>query len=161
MFEAEKVLFGLFFIFSLLLSLFLFKFEIVPTSNLTQVKFEKASDLFYDYEIFRYPVRAKVLKGVLDVGINADPNILDFGELPLGSKGKKSIWLNNSEKEVKVEIKVFGEVRPFLKMSENSFELKSKESKLIKVEFYALKEGNFTGELDILIKKPKYSISLW
>jgi|GEM_PF-3830424 hypothetical protein len=161
MFRAEKILFGLFSIFFLLLLLFLFKFEIAPTSNLTQIKIEKASDLFYDYEIFRYPVRARVLKGVFDIGINANPNTLDFGELPLGSKGKKFIWLNNSEKEVKVEIKIFGEINPFLKIDEKSFELKSKESKLIQIEFYALKEGNFTGELDILIKKPKYPISLW
>ena len=161
MLEDKRVLLGIFLVFSLVLFLFLFRFRISPAQNLTQVKFEKKSDLFYEYEIFRYPVRAKVLKGVFNVGVSVDTNILDFGELPLGSKGKKTIWLNNSEeKEVKVEIIIFGEIKPFLKVEEESFVLTANEKKPIIVEFNALKEGNFTGELDILIKKPRSLFSL-
>jgi hypothetical protein len=130
------------------------------------------SDLFFSYEITKYPssveiVEAKPAQEKLTIGLTVDPWNLNFGIIPEGKNfGTRFISLSNlKEKDAKVSFKVYGNISPFVKFSNNNFLLHPNESLTIKVNFYAegAKIGNYSGEIDVIVQRPKYDFlyNLW
>ncbi len=124
---------------------------------------EKRSDLFFNYEILRYPSRAEVIplkEERMGIGIEVDPWNLNFGSIPAGNNfGKRFISLSNPQaKDVNVRFEVHGNISPFVKFSRNNFMLRAGEKERIEVYFNAssAKIGNYSGEIDVIIKVPKY-----
>jgi hypothetical protein len=123
------------------------------------------SDLFFDYEVTKYESGAEVT-GIyssnknLTLGVVVDPWNIEFGSIPTGNNtGTRFISLENlKEKESKVSFKVYGNISPFVDFSRNNFILHSNEKTMVEASFYtnSSKIGNYSGEIDVIIKTPKY-----
>jgi len=136
-----------------------------PKSFVQNKTFEKHSDLFFNYEIIRFPTSAEVSpyqpnQQKLSLGVVVDPWNLNFGRIPSGKNfATRFIDLSNlKEKDAKVIFKVYGNISPFVNFSKNNFILKPNESVTVEVKFYAEKAeiGNYAGEIDVIVKRPKY-----
>lgn len=127
------------------------------------------SNLFFNYKIIRYPTNVSIVSFTtenIDVGIVTDPWNLNFGIIPgNGSYIKRYMNLNNfREKYNRIYIKAYGNITPLIKFSKNFFSLKENESTVIEVGLYtdSADLGNYTGEIDVIIKIPKYeSLSMF
>lgn len=89
------------------------------------------------------------------LGFNADPT-LHFGKVPMTggiSRKELNIW-NDWDIPLRVEIRLKGEVAPFISVENNTFVLEPGETK--KVSVYATvppgfnRIGNFTGEAKVI-----------
>lgn len=96
----------------------------------------------------------------MKIGVVVDPWNLNFGIIPVGKNfGTRFIDLENpTDKDVKINFKVYGNISPFVNFTKNDFILHKKEKITIEVKFYAeqAKIGNYSGEIDVIIQKPKY-----
>lgn len=151
---------------------FFINYQNQPKGFVTNRTFVSYSDLFFSYEITRYPSSVEVIpikpgEEKLLVGISADPWNLNFGVIPVGKNfGKRFVNLVNlKEKDVKVSLKAYGNISNFVKFSRNNFILHPKENVTVEVGFYAegAEVGNYTGVIDVTIQKPKYDFiySFW
>lgn len=138
-------------------------------SNMTFVKY---SDLFFNYEVTKYPSNAEVsilqpTQEKMNIGVAVDPWSLNFGIIPEGKNfGSKSVDIGNLEnKDSKVIFKIYGNITPFVNFTKNNFILHSNESTTIEIQFHTdlAAVGNYSGEIDVIIQKPKYNFiySLW
>jgi hypothetical protein len=130
------------------------------------------SDLLFDYEVTKYESRAEVT-GVypsnknLTLGVVVDPWNMEFGSIPYGNNtGTRFVSLENlKEKESKVSFVVYGNISHFVDFSKNNFILHSNETTMVEANFHAnsSKIGNYSGEIDVMIKTPKYNFlySFW
>ena len=143
-----------------------------PKGMVANKTFVSYSNLFFKYEITRYPTSVEVVpvkphEEELSLGLSADPWNLNFGIVPEGKNfGKRFVDLVNlKEKDVKVILRVYGNISDFVKFSKNDFILHPKENVTVEVGFYAegASVGNYTGVIDIVIQKPRYDFiySFW
>lgn len=69
------------------------------------------------------------------LGFNTDTDKLYLGTVPRGNTASRSVIIENNEyKKSIVRLKVFGELKNWITVSENNFVLKKGESKIVKVE---------------------------
>lgn len=69
------------------------------------------------------------------LGFNTDTDKLYLGTVPRGNTASRSVLIENKEYEKSVvRLKVLGELKDWITVSENNFVLKKGESKLVKVE---------------------------
>lgn len=69
------------------------------------------------------------------LGFNVDTDKIYLGAIPPGNSGERSVIIENKEYEKSiVRIKVYGELKKWVTVSENSFTLKKGESKTVKVK---------------------------
>jgi hypothetical protein len=121
------------------------------------------TNIFFNYKIIRYPTSAEIVPtsgGNVNIGMVTDPWNLKFGSLP-GNKSfiKRYIGVTNlNEKYNKINLKVYGNITPLVNFSKNSFVLNENESTVVEVNLYSdsANLGNYSGEIDIIIKVPKY-----
>ncbi len=158
--------------FTILAINFLINYQYEPKGIVANRTFISYSDLFFNYEITRYPSSVEVApvqpeQEKLLLGISADPWNLNFGIIPAGKNfGKRFVSLVNlKEKDVKIVIKAWGNISSFVKFSKNNFILHPKENVTVEVGFYAegAEAGNYTGVIDVIVQKPKYDFiySFW
>jgi hypothetical protein len=128
--------------------------------------------LLFNYETTKYPSSAEVSSVLptsdkLTIGVVVDPWNLNFGIIPAGKNyGTRFIDLTNmQEKDSKVSFKVYGNISPFVTFSKNDFILHSSENVTVEVHFLAesANVGNYTGEIDVVIQRPKYDFvyNIW
>lgn len=122
---------------------------------------ESGSNLFYKFDTIKYPSNVQIVgKGELTLGFVTDPWNLNFGTIPITANETRFISLRNSEdKNAKVSIKAFGNISQLVRFSKNNFILKPNENITIEVLLVAtegIKTGNYTGEIDVTIKKPNF-----
>lgn len=136
-----------------------------PKEFATNRTFETRSDLFFNYEITRYPSNteisvAKPTQEKYILGVVIDPWNLDFGIIPAGDNfGTRFIDLTNlKEKDVKIYFKVYGNISAFVNFSKNNFILRPEENITVETHFYAssAEVGNYSGEIDVIAQRPKY-----
>ena len=134
----------------------IFLFALVISSN---------EDSLFDYDILTYPSSAEVTAPVaanetLLIGFDIDTTNLNFGVIPgNGSFSKRFINMTNQiEKAVKISLKAQGAIYPYVNFSMNDFFLKGREKAVVKAYFYTAgaEAGNYSGEIIVTIKKPKY-----
>jgi hypothetical protein len=121
------------------------------------------SNVLFDYKIIRYPTSAEIVpisEKNINIGFVTDPWNLKFGVTPgNGSYITRYIAITNlKEKYNKINLKAYGNVTPLVNFSKNNFVLNENESVAIEVKFNtdSAELGNYTGEIDIIIKVPKY-----
>ena len=141
----------------------------VPKEFVTNETFERATGIFFDYETTRFPSNVEIVlpqEEGMKIGFVIDPWNLNFGIIPTGGNyGTRHIILVNSEdRNVRVDINVYGTIKPLVSVSQNNFILQSGKS--VTVDIYlnttnSTKPGNYTGEIDVVIKKPRYSLLSW
>jgi len=122
---------------------------------------EKIDKIFSRVEIVKYPLSANV-SGAIDpygnitVGVDSGKSGLNFGRMPLSFDVVKFININNTyTRDVKLKVKVFGNISEFVDATTSEIPLKPGELREIKVTFYAKKIGVYKGELDIAVIIPK------
>lgn len=156
---------------SIILVVFLSSFLILhgkpaPTEFVTNRTVEISGDLLFSYEATKYPSGVEIIKPKLQeskllVGLTVDPWDLKFGIIPSGgSFGTRHLILTNKQdKDVKVDLKVYGNISPMVSFSKNNFILSKNENVTIDVFCRTTDttlDGNYTGEIDVIIKRPKY-----
>jgi len=92
-----------------------------------------------------------------NLGLNVDGDSIKFGKLMPGTSGERSILINNNATyPLRVVILKSGYIADWVKISENNFILKEKESKEVIFEAFAptnVGVGNYTGKVKVIFKK--------
>jgi hypothetical protein len=133
-----------------------------PALNRT---FERTSDLFFDYEITRYPSNVEITSTEgqnITIGIVTDLWNLNFGIIPNGgSYGTRHVSVSNmDDKAVKVSLNAFGSIEPLISFGGNDVMLKPGDSASFNIYLNTTNStipGNYTGEIDINVEKPKFN----
>jgi len=91
------------------------------------------------------------------LGFNVDTDKLYFGVIPQGNTGTRRVVIENKnyEKSV-VRIKLNGDLKDWIIVSENNFALKRGEAKEVKVEVTVpsdAKKGEYTGGMTIFFTR--------
>jgi hypothetical protein len=141
-----------------------------PKQFVSNQTFVKNSDPFFSYEVTKYPSNVEIIppqyrEQKMTIGIVTDPWNLNFGIIPAGSHGTRHITISNSEKnKVKVSFKVYGSIKPLISFNQNNFILLPNESVYIDVFLNTTdktRSGNYTGEINVIIKKPNLNFLYW
>lgn len=143
-----------------------------PEVFANEMDFYNHSDIFFNYEIWRYHSNVTVSELTMQnesvtLGVVVDPWNLNFGIIPSGNNsGARVIEFDNmKENPAKVYVEVYGNLTPHVETSNNNFIIQPKENVVIDLIFEARNAapGNYEGEIDVIIQKPKYSFiySLW
>ena len=145
-----------------LCALFLFNGPPPPKDFVMNRTFETHENLLFVYEMTRYPSDVEVTNPEEDIllGVTVDPWNLGFGIIPKGSYERRFLNLVNlEENNVKVGINPYGDIAPMISFNKNNFILRANESITVDVILRTTNTtvtGNYTGEIDIIIVKPKY-----
>jgi len=140
------------------------KIQIEPKEIVENMTFITNSDLFFDYEVTKYPTKVEITstkfleEGGL-IGVVVDPWNLNFGIVPTGgSSVKRQIELfNTKEKAGKISFKVYGDISPLVSFSDNDFIIHENENLTVMIYLNTGNLiGNYSGEIDVVAKKPKY-----
>ncbi len=127
----------------------------------SNVTVDKTGDLLFNYEITRYPsaVEVKTIQpdSNITLGFVTDPWNLNFGIVPFnGSYEKRQVVLfNSNDEKVKVSVVAFGGISPLVDVPGNDIVLGAKQTADmgIYLRTYTYPEGNYSGEIDIVVKK--------
>lgn len=138
-----------------------------PTALVTNQTLATDENMLFSYEINRYPARVQISNASgqnITLGFALDPGSIDFGIVPRGGNmGKRFITLQNvAEEQSKITLTAYGNIAPMVKFSDNNFLLQKGAPKPIEIILQTqngTELGNYTGEIDIIVKKPKYPIS--
>jgi hypothetical protein len=127
---------------------------------------ENYSTFFYNYEILKYPSRVEIMpiesisENVV-LGFDTDPWNINFGIIPgNGSYATRTIEISNKEeKDNEITLRVYGNISPLVVFSRDKFILKPGEKSSIEIFLYSRdsEPGNYSGEIDVLSKKPIYN----
>lgn len=124
------------------------------------------SNLLFDYEITRYPSSVEITTPIpedenVTLGFIVDPWNLKFGLVPgNGTYVKRNVVLTNlDEKETRVSLNVYGNISKLVHFSKNDFILQKGENVSVDVYLFTNNTGfgNYSGEIDVVAKKPIYS----
>ena len=138
----------------------------VPEEFITNRTVKRSENLFFIYETIRYPAKIRVTEfesnlSDIKVGIAGETWQLNFGYVPVGMKQRKFFDMANpKETDIKVTINTYGNISPMIEFEKNDFILHKDETMKVGIIIEPLKTtqpGNYIGEIDIFIVKPKYS----
>jgi len=141
-----------------------------PKQFVSNQTFVKNSDPFFSYEVTKYPSNVEIISSQhkeqkMTIGIVTDPWNLNFGIIPIGSHGTRHITISNSEKnKVRVSFKVYGTIKPLISFNKNNFILLPNESIYVDISLNTterMRPGNYTGEINVIIKKPNLNFLYW
>jgi len=133
-----------------------------PTDLVNEKVISNYSNIFFDYKIIRYPTNVEIIQPEenVNIGIVADPWNLNFGSLPgNGSYATRYISITNSgEKYNRIKLKSYGNITSLLKFGKNDFTLSENGTTAVEVTLNTSSSefGNYSGEIDAVIKVPKY-----
>lgn len=121
------------------------------------------SNALFDYKIMRYPTSIEIGSpedGNVNLGFVTDPWNLKFGVIPgNGSYVRRYVNIKNSkEKYSLINLEAYGNISSMINFSKNNFVLNENESAAVEIDLYtnSSEPGNYSGEIDIIIKVPKY-----
>ena len=118
------------------------------------------SNVFFSYEIVRYPSGVEISQEDV-LGFVTDSWNLNFGVNPgNGSYTTRTIELSNKEESnVEVILRSYGNISPMIVFGKNDFVLEPGEMVPIDIFLYSgnHEPGNYSGEIDIVVKKPIYN----
>lgn len=132
-----------------------------PTDHVLAKTRHQTDGMFFTKAVDRIPARAiivlpEVNNDTIKVGVSADKSELNFGVVLQNMSVTKFVEINNKDVTVKECILSYGSIGPLIKIPENNFVLKTGESKAVTLAFSGSELGNYTGEVDVITKKPKY-----
>lgn len=133
------------------------------TGLFTSFLMERTEKLFYVFELENnYKTKVSIIEqkstSGLFYGITADN--LEFGIISPGSVSKRFLNLENDDEiDYKILLVVTGNISPMVKFDKNDFILHEDESTEVTVSLdasLALKLGNYTGEVSVVSKRPRF-----
>ncbi len=136
-----------------------------PKNLVKNMTYEKNSNLFFTYEITSYPSNVEIIlpeEEKIKIGLVADYWNLNFGIIPTGgSYGRRQVMVSNFENsQVRVYFKVYGNISPLVGFSKDNFVLLPGQTETITVFLNTTKDtplGNYSGQIDVIVKKPNFS----
>ncbi len=135
-----------------------------PKIYVNKEKRSLTKSTFFIRDIVRFPAKANVTPSnasdkILRVGIDSGTDILNFGRIYANMPVRKFVDIrNNEDRDVKICIKKYGSIAPYINSSADSFIMKSNEYRKIQISFTGKEIGYYEGEVDVIIKKPRYKI---
>ncbi|MBW6461426.1 MAG: hypothetical protein K0B07_00030 [DPANN group archaeon] len=137
-----------------------------PVKNHT-VLYEEG--MFYTYEINKYPTSVEISdidERNLSVGFSLETSSLNFGVVPTGGNmGKRFLTLKNTQdSKAKMMFVVYGGISPLIKFNDNEFYLLPEVLKDIEIVLETKQDtmvGNYSGEINIVVKRSKYEFLEW
>ena len=163
-----KKILVLIFILVILGVIFIFntRFELKTSGLVVNRTVETSENLFFYYEIIRYPSNVEILEpkktDIINIGITGDPWNINFGILSTGMTGERYINLANYKEEpFHVRLVSHGNISSMISFSSNNMFLHKGDE--IKVTVFlntslSTQPGNYTGEIDIISEKSKISL---
>jgi hypothetical protein len=132
-----------------------------PTDRVLAPVRRQTDGMFFKTVVVRFPARVLIVLPEIDndtikVGVSADWNELNFGVVLQNMTVKKFLTINNTDVNMKSCVLSYGSIGPLIKVPENNFIIKTGEAKDVLLEFSGPDLGNYTGEVDMITKKPKY-----
>ncbi len=134
-----------------------------PVTYAGRQKRETVKTSFFVNEVVRFPSSANVTKPdssekIIKVGVDPGTTALNFGRVFPDMPVRKYIELKNSEKyKVRVCVRKYGSISPYLNSSLDSFILEPGEEKSVMVSFVGKDLGHFGGEVDVVIRRLRYN----
>lgn len=134
-----------------------------PGEYVQKITREHTEDFFFEKDIVRHPARGnitylRVENQTVKVAVSADSHELNFGAILENMTVRKFLNLRNKDVNVKICVISYGSIKHFINTGNNNFIMKTNESAEIMIEFGGDKIGSYTGEVDVIIKKPKYGL---
>lgn len=160
----KKILLVLLVLLVILLGFLISEFSSTPKEFVTELTTSRSEDLFFTYEITKYPSYVEIVQyrpeSDILIGVSVDPWDLNFGILSNVTRGRKYLILSNLEGEnAKISLKSYGNISSMITFEKNDFIIHKNENMTITVFIKPLdttKPGNYTGEVDVIAKIPKY-----
>jgi len=161
------VIVGIFFFLFLIGIALLLSLEKNPSRGtfVKVVKFEQKKTPLFIQEVVRYPAYGNVTPFLLagnksiKIGVSSQTDALNFGVLSENLTVRKFINLrNNKESKVKVCFFSYGGIKPFVRIKGNNFIMGGKEAREVEIAFNATKIGSYLGEIDVVIRRPRYGL---
>lgn len=135
-----------------------------PKTFVTEQVVTRDDNMFFKRIIVRYPTRGNVTtfnisEKKISVGIAPERDELNFGRVPEGVTIRKFINIQNNEDcTVKTFIRVYGDIRPLIKIRDEEIILEKNGQREVQIAFNATWVGAYTGEIDVIVKKPRYDM---
>jgi hypothetical protein len=121
------------------------------------------SNLFFNYEIVKYPSSAEIIPAIpgknITIGVDISPDNLNFGIIPgNGSVSTRFINVTNLQADAKICLEATGSIKPYVGFDKNYFNLKSNEKADITIYFNTTYAGvgNYSGYIYLVVERPKY-----
>lgn len=133
-----------------------------PSAYVTEKIQEQSDGVFFKRAVDRIPAKAVVFfpqmeENTIRVGVSADPNELNFGLVVQNMSVRKFLGIKNKDVDVKICVLAYGNISEFIQTRENNIIVRHNESRELMLEFRGKRIGNYSGEIDVITKKPKYS----
>ncbi len=135
-----------------------------PEEYVQRITRENTEDFFFKKVIDRIPARGVIIYRDIDnetikVGVSTDPHELNFGVVSQNTTGiTKILNIHNKDVNVKTCVVPYGDIKQFVEIKNKEFVMKTDEKREITIRFSGDKIGNYTGEIDVITKKPKYGL---
>ncbi len=136
-----------------------------PREFVKNKTFTNYSNLFFSYEISRYPSNVEITPlGNLNettIGFATEPWNINFGVIPgNGSYVERNVELTNlKDRDSKINFKAYGNISPMVIFSKNNFIVQPGKKVSVSIFLYSnqMEPGNYSGEIDIVAKKSIYN----
>jgi hypothetical protein len=137
----------------------------LPVGEAKKIVAERSENMLFEKNIVRIPAVGTIIppavdnNGTITAGVSVDSDRLNFGRIQSNLSGitrLMNITYPFRTGSVKICVIAQGGIQPFLETPDREFVMSSGEKKEVQVRFSGGAIGNFTGEVDVLAKKPKY-----
>ena len=137
-----------------------------PKKFVENITVSNYSNFFFTYDIISYPSKVEIAQptdanGSIVLGFVVDNWNLNFGSVPFnGSYVTRNVQIRNSkESDVEIIMKAYGNITPLVSFEENNILLKPDENVSVNILLQSkdYEIGNYTGQIDVIIKKPIYN----
>jgi hypothetical protein len=148
----------------IVIGLVLFDATPLPAGEAKKIVDERSDNLFFEKYIRRIPAQGSIVPPVIDnngtitAGVSVDRDKLNFGRIQSNLSGITKVLEIQYPFNVssKICVMVQGDIKQFLETPNREFVMSSGEKREVQIRFSGSDIGNFTGEVDVLAKKPKY-----
>ena len=164
--KTETKIFLIASLFSIIFLFFIINLQEPPEPKefVKNKTFTNYSTLFFNYKIIRYPSSVEIEpeeENETLLGFVTDSWNLNFGIIPGdGSFIKRNIEIANLEEvNIKIILKVYGNMSSLIFFRKNNFVLKPNERAVVDVFLFTndTLQGNYSGEIDLIAQKPIYN----
>ncbi|MBN2202767.1 MAG: hypothetical protein JW700_01080 [Candidatus Aenigmarchaeota archaeon] len=135
-----------------------------PQETVSNTTVNNYSNIFFNYDIIRYPSCVEVTSGqtnsTITLGFATESWNINFGAVPAnGSYSTRTVDLSNSnEHDVEIILKAYGNISNHVSFSKNNILLNPEEKTSVSIIFTSNEIADFySGEIDVIIKKPIYN----
>lgn len=134
-----------------------------PQTYASAIVRENRQGIFFDTIVDRFPAKAvvslpRVENQTLNMGLSTDTDKLDFGVVSQNQTVRKFLNFGSQYPVLKACVVSYGGISQFITVDRQSFSIAEGETGESMLEFSSPDVGNFTGEVDMITKRPKFDL---